>query len=510
MNANAGTQPRTAISYVRFSSRKQAPGASVERQLDLTRDFCQRHKLLLDENRSILDPALSGFRGDNTAKGNLATFIKAVKSGKIEKGTVLCVEALDRITRQEVTEAVHLLTELLLLGVQIGLVSDDKVLTHEMVKNNPVELIVATTYLIRGHDESRMKSNRTGDAVKRMLENVKQGKPCNLGGYLPPWFKYNKETNRFIKDIEKAKIVKGVFDAYLSGKGTTAIVKGLVKDKVPKWNETAIRKAPWRAGGIRSMLQNKQVIGTLKLGGIEFPNYLQPIIDENDFNKVQLMLEKNTTKHGKHDVNVNNLFNRHIFCKCGSPLAVHKSSTKHYFYCLNSRDYGCEHKTYLPADDIEQWIFAVLLKKTPSILLAEQDTKTAKEIARLETELASIKKKRKEALALWNDDTTSTEDLKPILADLKTREEDTQKVLREYWVKETEEKTAPKNLSSFLQLIAKDLKDQTVRQQLKALIPTIIKRVEVDIASDSVRVQLTTGHWLGDFLTDEQAEEMGI
>ena len=501
---------RTAISYIRFSSRKQAPGVSVERQTELTRDFCKRHKLTLDESRSILDPALSGFRGANTAQGNLGTFIKAVKAGKIEVPIILCVEALDRITRQETTEAINLLTTLLLLGVEIGLVSDDKILTHEKVKDSPVELIVATTYLIRGHDESRMKSNRTGDAIRRMIEKVKQGVPCNLGGYLPSWFKYDKDNNRFIKNDDKAAIVRRVFDAYLSGKGTTAIVKHLVKCKVPKWNDTKDRKAPWRAGGIRSMLQNKQVIGTLTLGGVEYPNYLKPIVPEDDFDKVQLMLDKNTTRHGKHDGRVNNLFSGHIFCKCGSPLGVHKSSSANYFNCIAARDYGCEDKAYVKADDVEQWVFGALLKKSPSILLAEKDTSTAREIDRLETELASIRKKRKNTLVLLEDDATSTDDLKPILADLKTREQTTQQSLLESRVKHSEQKTAPKNLASFLQLIAKDLKDDAIRHQLKALVPTIIKRVEIDLAKDIVRIQLMNDAWLGDFITDAQAEEMGI
>ena len=524
---------RTAISYVRFSSRKQAPGLSVVRQTELTRDFCQRHKLSLDESRSILDPALSGFRGANTAQGNLGTFIKAVKAGKIEVPIVLCVEALDRITRQEITQAVHLFTELLLLGVQIGLVSDDEILTLEKVNKEPTKLYVAVAYLIRGHDESRMKASRTNDFVKRAIEQVKQGKPLNLGGYLPPWFKYDKDKNRFILNDDKAEIVKSVFDAYLSGKGTTAIVKDLVKGKVPKWNDTKDRKAPWRAGGIRSMLQNKQVIGTLKLGGVEYPNYLKAIVPEADFNKVQLMLDKNSGtikldehgkpvlsksgkrilldgRHGKHDGRANNLFNRHIFCKCGSPLGCHKSSTKNYFFCLKGRDYGCKDTTYLPADDVEQWVFGALFKKAPSILVAEADTSTAKEISRLETELASIRKKRKNALALLEDDTTSGDDLKPILSALKTREQATQQSLLEARAKQLQEKTAPKNLASFLQLIAKDLKDDAIRQQLKNLVPTIIKRVEIELATDTVRIQLMNDAWLGDFITDAQAEEMGI
>ena len=95
------------------------------------------------------------------------------------------------------------------------------------------------------------------------------------------------------------------------------------------------------------MLQNKQVIGTLTLGGMELPKYLEPIVDETDFDDVQLMLEKNIQRHGKHDGRVNNLFNRHIFCKCGGCLSVHSSSSKHYFFCLNARDYACKDKSYL-------------------------------------------------------------------------------------------------------------------------------------------------------------------
>ncbi|HEV2395084.1 MAG TPA: recombinase family protein [Verrucomicrobiae bacterium] len=504
-------EAKVAISYVRFSSRKQRFGKSVERQLDETRAFCQEHKLNLDESRSIMDPGLSAFRGANTAQGNLGTFIRAVKAGRIEVPIVLCVEALDRITRQETTEAVHLLTELLLLGVEIGLVSDDKILTHAAVKNSPVELIVATTYLIRGYDESRMKFRRTSDAVKRMIATVKQGKPCQLGGYLPPWYRFDKEKNRFVRDDAKAAIVKRVFDAYLNGKGTTAIVKDLVGYKVPKWNDTKDRHAPWRAGGVRSMLRNKQVIGTLTLGGVEYPNYLKPIVPEADFNKVQMMLDKNTTRHGKHDARINNLFNGHIFCKsCRKPLGVHKSSSANYYHCFNARDYGCQDKKYVKADDVEQWVFGVLLKKAPSILRAEKDTKTAREIDRLETELASIRKKRKNTLILLEDDTTNTDDLKPILADLKTRERDTEKALREARVKHSERKTAPKNLAVFLQLIARDLRDQTIRQQIKALVPTFLKRVEIELETDTVRVQLLNGAWLGDYMTDEQAEEAGL
>lgn len=499
--------PRPAISYVRFSSRKQRFGVSVERQLEQTRDFCHRHNLLLDESRTIKDLGVSAFRSKNTDEGNLGAFIQGVKDGKIPAGVVLCVEALDRISRAEALKAINLVSGILLMGIDIGLVSDDKILSQEYVAKNEHELHVAIAYLIRGHDESRMKGNRTGDAVQRMLAHVKRGEPCRLGGYLPPWFKYDKDKNAFIPRPEKIKTIKTIFAHYISGMGTTAIVKAI--KGLPKWNNNT---APIKAGGIKSLLRNNQVIGTLKLGGVEYLRYLQPIIDPKDFDKVQVMIDANKTRRGKHDGRVNNLFNHHIFCgTCGGPLNCHKSASKNYFYCNNGRDYDCEERKYYPADDLEGWVFGVLLKKSPSLLVAEHDTEPQREVDRLETELAVWNKKKANILELLDDPTTSMDDLKPKLAKAKAAIAETEQALREARVKAAEQKKTPANFASFLQLIGQDLKDQNKRRKVKALLPSIIKRIEVELAKNVVRIELRNGQCLGgEWMTDDQAEEMGI
>jgi DNA invertase Pin-like site-specific DNA recombinase len=499
--------PRPAISYVRFSSRKQRFGASVERQLELTRDFCHFHNLLLDETKTIKDLGVSAFHSKNTDEGNLGAFIKGVESGVIKTPVVLAVEALDRISRDKITDAIHLFTTLLKLGVDIGLVSDKKILTKDFVDKNPVELIVATTYLIRGHDESRMKGNRTGDAVKRMLEKVKRGEPCRLGGYLPPWFRYDEEKNKFIRQPEKTKTVKSIFAHYISGMGTTAIVKAV--KGLPKWNNN---NAPIKAGGIKSLLRNKQVIGTLKLGGVEYPHYLEPIIDPTDFDKVQVMLDGNRTRRGKHDGRVNNLFNHHIFCgTCEGPLNCHKSASKNYFFCNNGRDYACEDRKYYPADDLERWVFGVVMKKSPSLLIAEHDTEPQRELERCETELAVLMKRMAKTVALLDDDSTSVADLKPKFADVKAKIAETEQALKRARVKVDEHRKAPANLAAFLQLVGRDLKDQETRRKIKALLPSVIKRIEVELANDVVRIQMRNGQQLGgEWMTDEQAEEAGL
>src|SRR5262245_7240578 len=100
---------KLAVSYLRFSSSKQSKGASYERQIQATEDYCKEHCLTLVDH--FEDKALSGWKGanlDDTAA--LGKFLKLVESGKIAKGTTLIVENLDRITRTQLTKAVNIIT----------------------------------------------------------------------------------------------------------------------------------------------------------------------------------------------------------------------------------------------------------------------------------------------------------------------------------------------------------------------------------------------------------------
>ena len=457
---------------------------------------------------SIRDLGISAFKSQNIDECSLGGFIQAVRDGKIPKGIVLCVEALDRLTRESPANAVTLLVSIVNLGIDIGVVADNKILSKELFANSAFELVIALTLLIRGYDESRMKSGRTGDAIKRMIEKVKEGKPCQLGGYLPHWLTYDKDMVRFIPHLEKTNTVKTIFAKYLEGKGTTTIVKEI--QGMPKWNNN---KSPIRANGIRSLLRNKQVTGTLTLGGVSFPKYLPVIIEEKDFDAVAVMVSKNTKRRGNHSGNVNNLFNRHIFCKhCGSPLGAHNGPTKLYFKCLNARDLACEIKKSRPVNDVELWIFAVLLNQSPSILIAEKNTEMEKEVFRLENELHILNIKKDRTFDLLEDVETSMDELKPKLAAIKSSIQTTTTALIEARVKASEQKKAPANISEFLQLLGKDLKNLETRRKIKAILPGIVERIDVDLEEFMIGIKLHTGTLLGGkyYATDEEAEDGGF
>src|SRR4051812_22462737 len=124
---------RKAISYIRFSTQKQEHGFSLVRQLEGTKSFCRRHNLFLDESLTVKDLGQSAFKGKNADSGNLGVFLNAVREKKIARGTVLVVEALDRLTRNNIVEASHLLTDILRQGIDVGMVTEDKVYSYDYI-----------------------------------------------------------------------------------------------------------------------------------------------------------------------------------------------------------------------------------------------------------------------------------------------------------------------------------------------------------------------------------------
>src|ERR1700712_4391472 len=129
-----------AISYSRFSSARQHGGSSIERQLKLTREYCENHNLILDE--SLTDEGLSAFTGDHTARGSLGRFMQAVDQGRVERGTYLVIEALDRLSRAAVRPALTQFLRIIDAGVKIVTLYDGRVYedTSESVE---IDLIVA-------------------------------------------------------------------------------------------------------------------------------------------------------------------------------------------------------------------------------------------------------------------------------------------------------------------------------------------------------------------------------
>ena len=103
-----------AYSYIRMSTEKQISGDSLRRQLQASREYAAELGLELDDTHR--DMGVSAFTGENAQTGKLAKFNELVQTGQIAKGSYLIVESLDRLSRQNVLDALPKFLDLINAG----------------------------------------------------------------------------------------------------------------------------------------------------------------------------------------------------------------------------------------------------------------------------------------------------------------------------------------------------------------------------------------------------------
>jgi len=245
-------QPREAISYCRFSTAIQASGDSLRRQLALSDDYAKKHNLQI--NRTLTDKGVSGFRGANLQQGALGAFIKAVEMGKVKPGSVLLIEALDRLSRNEITEQLGLFLCILTAGIEIVTLYDERSYTRESINGNPTELIISIVLMIRGWEESETKSFRLKEAWKAKRNSAGDRK---LTSKCPLWLKPCRGGGHFEAIPERVKVVASIFELAEQGFGTHAICKDLNKQGVKLWSSGKW----WNPNYVRRILRNRAVLG---------------------------------------------------------------------------------------------------------------------------------------------------------------------------------------------------------------------------------------------------------
>jgi len=102
-----------AYSYLRFSTPEQMLGDSVRRQWSAAKTYAARNGLDLDESLTFRDMGMSGFKGANAVRGELAAFRRGVEDGMIAPGSFLLVEDFDRLSRMNPWEALPVFQEII-------------------------------------------------------------------------------------------------------------------------------------------------------------------------------------------------------------------------------------------------------------------------------------------------------------------------------------------------------------------------------------------------------------
>jgi DNA invertase Pin-like site-specific DNA recombinase len=305
--------PPAAYSYLRFSSPQQAAGDSVRRQVEATAAWCQRNGVELDESMRLRDEGVSAFKGAHRSNPDvhaLAGFLNAVKSGRVPAGSFLIVESLDRLTREELGEAVELVLSLVNRGVRIV-----QLQPVESVLAKPVDitaLVLAVVELSRGHSESKMKSERVGAAWARKQREAARAVVTRR---LPGWIDY--DDGKLVLNAAKARTVRRIFQLARDGAGVFAISKKLNDEKVPVIGRAFFKGRPveWSQTVVYSILTNRACIGDYvpyrcrsegrKPQGEPVPGYFPRVVEEATFYAVQQGLRARGKVRGKRGRHLN-------------------------------------------------------------------------------------------------------------------------------------------------------------------------------------------------------------
>lgn len=363
-----------AYSYIRFSSPEQEKGDSIRRQIEQSEEYAKQNGLILDDSLKLTDRGLSAFHGMHRTKGALGTFLKLVEAGKIEKGSTLIVENMDRLSREQIMGALTQFISIINAGITLVTLQDGMAYSKESITKNWTQLIVSITYMARAHEESATKAKRLSAAWKNKRESI-QDKP--MTAKVPSWVKLSEDRKKFILIPEVVKAVAKIFRMKADGKSTYMIERDLNADP-DIWKPLKSGRnstGGWRTSYITKILRSRAVIGEFQPHtvidrkrqpiGDPIIGYYPAVIDEDLFHHVQNIIKSNGNMKGKgggRTGKANNLFTHIAVCGlCKSPLHfIDKGSSKgrrQYLECDSARRLKtCPAKT-IRYDEFEKLFF---------------------------------------------------------------------------------------------------------------------------------------------------------
>ncbi len=351
---------KVAYSYVRISSAVQAHGDGIRRQTAETERICREKGWTLS-NRKFRDIGISAFDSSNLSENRgLGRLIKLIEIGEIERGSIIVIEALDRLTRATPLDALSLLTRIVSMGVEIFTTVDNQHFSKERLNQDPACLFITLGQLIRGRDESEKKSNRSRAWIKQQ----KQKNEC-FTGRNPFWIAgrpHQGET--YTINESRAKIVREAYRLAKLGYGANKIAQtfnqhgsGFHRDDGKIWAQSSIQR----------FLADEAVFGVLMTKEDEWiENYYPPIITEDEFREVRMIVEMRTRKQNRNPkLTTSNLFTSIVSCRCGAGLffagAIDENGyDARMLKCMNTRDHGGCESIVVPYGDFENEILYLL------------------------------------------------------------------------------------------------------------------------------------------------------
>ncbi|MCF7496509.1 recombinase family protein [Vibrio sp. L5-1] len=286
---------RKVYSYIRFSRPEQAKGTSIERQSHFAEQYALEHGLELDKSLTMMDKGLSAFHGAHKTKGAFGRFLAAVSAGKVQSGSVLVVESLDRLSREDPLIAQSALSDLVLSGITVVTAADNQVYSREEIQQNPFKLIMSLVVMIRANEESETKQRRSNAFLKSALKQYQTSGKIRRFGADPSWLDFNKDDGTYSFN-ERVEVIRRVLSLYNQGIGSLKIARQLTEENIPTLSG---KRIAWGQTTVANIVKSHALYGLKRINvqGVDYD--LEDFYPELITKSKWLALQQHRTKRSK-------------------------------------------------------------------------------------------------------------------------------------------------------------------------------------------------------------------
>ncbi|MDU6439075.1 MAG: recombinase family protein [Pantoea sp.] len=486
-----------AISYIRFSTKSQTIGDSTKRQSKLIHKWLEDNPHYhLDENMRFQDLGISGYSGANAKSGAFGEFLAAVESGYIEPGSVLLVESLDRVSRQDIDKAGEQLRKILRAGVEVVTLVDGSWYKEESLRDS-LSMIKAMLVMERAHEESLTKSKRLRSAWANKRKEAESGKI--MSRRCVAWLKVSEDGKRFEQIPENVKAVQRVFQLRLDGLSHAKIAKTMNEEKFVTLNQFRSKTGEWSQSTVTELLSNRAVIGfkvpskSMVVKGVqEIPGYYPAILTEEQFYAVQQLKTGAGRRPSSDRPLLTNLFKGVMRCaKCGFIMIVSGVTAK------RSGNYRCSMKYEGRCDAMgisrlqtDKALVQGLLYNAHRLNLTSDNGKV---IGSLQSELETLQKQRERLIKL----AMLTEDTEAIAGELRGLNKQIKEA--EKAIAEAHQRDQSSKLDTINHL---DLTVKKDRIEAQIIIKRMIRSILVDTAKKVCKIEFYNGLVFHDYPLD--------
>ena len=310
------------VIYARYSSHSQTE-QSIEGQLQTCYEYAKNNGYTVIGE--YIDRAQSG------TTDNRVEFQRMISDSEKHTFEGVLVYQFDRFARKRSDSAINK-TKLRMNGVRV-------ISAREPIADD------ASGILVEGVLESMAEyySVELSQKIRRGMDI--NAEKCLSNGSNPGLGYYVDEDRRFHVDQEGAAVVREIFEMYASGKTVAEITKYLNSKQIKTSQGKAFNK-----NSLHRMLRNKRYIGYYIYKGKETPNGMPRIIENELFERVQRILDKNKAAPARSRGREEYLLTTKLFCGyCREMMTGYGGTGKsgkvyHYYACKNAKKKLCRKK----------------------------------------------------------------------------------------------------------------------------------------------------------------------